>query len=104
MENHHPLGKANDEATVPVPGNLHLLLSDAQSDWPREVRYNTERDPLLWLAGLCRSLHDIGEVVVGWLGQIALFLERLSAVLRALHGSRWWETVGIGPLWGGQVR
>jgi hypothetical protein len=103
MEKHHLLGKANDETTVTVPGNLHLPLTDAQTDWPREVRYNTDRDPLLWLAGLCRSLHDIGEVIVGWLQCIAQFLEQLSRALHDAHGPRWWETLGVGPLWGGSV-
>ncbi len=106
VEQHHLLGEANDPTKVRTPGNLHRIVSDAQIDWPEEVRYNTERDPLLWLAALCRSLRDIGEAVVGWLDQIALFLERLAQTLRELHGPRWWEALGIGglePLEGGQA-
>jgi hypothetical protein len=47
MEEQHLLGKANDETTTGVLGNLHVRLTDAQTDWPREVRYNTESDPVL---------------------------------------------------------
>jgi hypothetical protein len=102
VEQHHLLGKANDPVTtVGVPGNLHRALSDAQHDWPNDVRYNTERDPLLWLAALCRSLRDIGHCVVGWLEQIAQFLEELSKTLKETHGVHWWEPLGVGPLWKG---
>jgi|GEM_PF-1154418 len=106
VEEHHLLGEANDPTKVGTPGNLHRVLSDAQIDWPHEVRFNTERDPLLWLAALCRSLRDIFEAVLGWLEYIALFLEGLSQALREWHGPRWWDVLGVGDLgeiWGGQA-
>jgi hypothetical protein len=91
VEEHHLLGKANDpETTAGVLGNLHRPLSDAQIDWPQEVRYNTERDPLVWIAGLLYSLHDIFCVLASPLKGAADFLVWLSRLLRRLLSSTWW--------------
>jgi hypothetical protein len=48
-------------------------------------------------------LHDIGQVVVSWLEQIAQFLEHLARALRERHGPRWWDVFGLPPIWGGQA-
>jgi hypothetical protein len=102
IEEHHLMGKANDhEMTAGVPGNLHLPLTDAQTDWPREVRYNTERDPLLWIAGLCFSLRDIARELVGLLGAIGAFLVLASRALRQALGAQWWENLGLDASWMG---
>jgi hypothetical protein len=102
VEEHHLVGKANDpELTAGVPGNLHLPLTDAQTDWPRAVRYNPERDPLLWLAALCLSLRDIARELVGRLEAIAQFLVQLSRALQELLGTRWWVDLGLDLFWMG---
>ncbi len=44
VEAHHILGRANDPATVLVPGNLHRSLSDAHLDWRAELRSNPDRN------------------------------------------------------------
>jgi hypothetical protein len=98
-EQHHLLGKANDPTTVGVPGNLHRAISDAQHDWPNETRYNRDRDPLLWLAALFRSLHSIGRCVIDWLESFARFFEQLSRTLRHEYGARWWQTLQLDALW-----
>jgi len=101
IEQHHLLGEANDPTTVGVPGNLHRVLSDAQIDWPQEVRYNHTRDPLLWIAGLCLSLRDIARELVGLLEGIATFLVQLSHALQERLGTMWWVVLGLDLFWMG---
>jgi hypothetical protein len=99
VEQHHVLGQANDSVMVGVPGNIHRALSDAQVDWPREVRYNADADPLRWIAAFFRSLRDLACWAVDRLETIALWIETLADLLLAAWGPRWWETTGVGPLW-----
>jgi hypothetical protein len=102
VERHHLLGTANDpETTVGVPGNLHRALSDAQTDWPREVRHNRTRDPLLWIAALCLSLRDIARELVGLLEGIAGFLVGLSRALREFVSPTWWLDFALDLSWMG---
>ncbi len=99
MEDHHILGKANDPVTIPVPGNLHRGLSDAQQDWPQELRRNPARDPLVWLAQACRGLSDHLAWWVKVLAAVARWLVNLAAALRREHGETWWTALGIPSLW-----
>lgn len=98
-EEHHHLGRAVDPATIPVPGNIHRELSDRQYDWPHEVRTNPQRDPLLWLVAALCGLRDHLVWWTAWLDCIARWLQSLSEVLRTRHGDRWWETLGLAPVW-----
>ncbi len=99
VEDHHVMGKANDPATIPVPGNAHRWLSDAQLDWPPGLRQNSERDPLIWLAQGCRGL---GDHLAWWakiLAAVAAWLLALAAALRREHGAAWWGELGIPSFW-----
>jgi hypothetical protein len=98
-EAHHHLGRAVDPATVTVPGNVHRDLSEHQRDWDPASRVNPQRDPLLWLAAAAMGLHDHLAWWVDWLGRIAAWLARLSAHLTERDGARWWEPMGLAPVW-----
>lgn len=98
-EQHHHLGRAVDAATIPIPGNIHRDLSDRQRDWPAGVRTNPQRDPVLWLAAALLGLRDHLAWWVSWLDRIADGLIALGDRLRAHHGERWWEALGVDPVW-----
>ncbi len=98
VEDHHMLRRANDPATVPVPGNLHRSLSDRQDDWPADLRTNPERDPLVWLAQACRGL---GDHLAWWakiLLAVAMWFIDLAKALQREHGATWWVALGIPAL------
>lgn len=101
VEQHHHAGRANDPATVPVPGNLHRELSERQHDWPAEVRRNPERDPLLWLAAACYGLRDHLAWWAAWLARVADWLVALARELRDRSGPAWWMELGVGAPWQG---
>lgn len=100
-EQHHPLGRASDPATIAIPGNLHRDLSDRQRDWLREVHRNPEHDPLLWLVAAILGLRDHLAWWTDWLDRIATWLTSLAGVLRDQHGLRWWDTLDLDPVWTG---
>lgn len=100
VEEHHHLGRRSDPATIPVPGNVHRSLSDRQVEWPDAVRSNPHRAPLLWLAAALLGLRDHLNWWVDWLTRIAAWFVALTEALQARFGDRWWETLGIGPVWG----
>lgn len=98
VEQQHPAGKANHDATVAIPGNDHRIIDDRKHDWPRDTLRNPNGSPLLRAAACLRgwldTLHDIIERTVAW---IPLFLETLDAWLQQMHGPAWWTllpTVG----------
>lgn len=99
IEAHHHLGRANDRATIPVPGNLHRDLSERQRDWPDRVRSNPQRDPLLWLAAAFLGLRDHLAWWTSWLERIAQWLVQLAETLRTREGERWWDAMSLPPLW-----
>ncbi len=99
VEAHHHLGRAVYPSTIPVPGNIHRELSDRQYDWPSEVRTNPQRDPLLWLAAALFGLRDHVAWWTAWIDRIAHWLQSLSELLSTRHGERWWETLGLAPVW-----
>jgi len=99
VEDHHLLGQANDEATIPVPGNAHCVLTDLQRDHPKALRTNPERDPLIWLAQLCHSVKDVFTYCVEWLDRIADWLLALSGGLQAQFGRAWWNALDLPPFW-----
>src|SRR5262249_1124547 len=71
IEQHHVLGRANSEETVPMPGNIHRWLSELLRDWPEELLRNVWRDPLLTIAAVIRA-------ITGFAAWIARHGERLS--------------------------
>jgi hypothetical protein len=99
VEAHHVWGKANDPTTVGIPGNIHRLLSEAQREWPEQIRYNAARDPLLWIAGGALSQHDCLALTLRFLPAIVRWLISLVDALRDRHGDRWWEELGVGTPW-----
>ena len=98
VEDHHILGRANDPATVPVPGNLHRQLSDRQLDWADTLKSNFERDPLVWLAQACQGLSDHVAWWARILARLAAWLVELAAALSREHGGTWWASLGIPAL------
>jgi len=99
IEAHHHLGRTVDAATVPIAGNIHRDLSDRQRDWPRVVRSNPQRDPLLWLAAACFGLRDHLAWWIDWIDHIGTWLVSLATLLTERDGERWWESMGLAPVW-----
>lgn len=99
IEAHHHLGQAVDAATVPIAGNIHRDLSDRQRDWPTVVRSNPQRDPLLWLAAAVFGLRDHLAWWIDWIDRIGTWLVAVATSLVERDGERWWESMGLAPLW-----
>lgn len=101
LERHHHLGRAVDPATVSLPGNVHRDLSDQQRAWPELVRTNPQRDPLLWLAAALLGLRDHLSWWTSWVDRIAHWLIAVYEALQVREGERWWEPLGVPPVWQG---
>ncbi len=91
-DDHHPAGKANNPATIPIPVNDHRAeLSVAQYDWPRQTRENAKGSPLLAVAG---SIRGFADTVVYLLKKLLLphaeFCETLDTFLAEKLGPSWW--------------
>ncbi len=99
IEGHHHLGRKVDPATVPMAGNIHRDLSDRQLDWPKVVRSNTQRDPLLWLAAAVFGMRDYLAWWTEWSDRIGTWLVSLAGLLRTQHGDDWSGSLGLAPLW-----
>jgi hypothetical protein len=104
-EGHHVAGRQNDpDDIVPVLGNDHRVLSDAQThEWPSRTLRNPEGSPLLAAAAAIRGWLDILRLVmdrtVGW---VPGFLEALDAFLRTQRGEQWWTDIDLTDIgWGG---
>ena len=91
VENHHPAGRKNDSFTIPLLANAHAVLSDSQTDWPRETLSNSAKDLLNILAAWLRAIRDtllhLAEKSEEW----AKLLERLAAYLSERLGAGWWS-------------
>jgi hypothetical protein len=59
FEDHHLFGRANSPSIVKLPGNLHRVLSDLQTDWPPGVRDNPTGDPLTVQVAMLLGLLDL---------------------------------------------
>lgn len=68
-EQHHIFGRHNDPSTMPVPANLHRLLSERQREWPQETLRNPEAKSHLVLAAGFRAMVD-ECVEIGGLDQL----------------------------------
>ncbi len=91
-DNHHPFGKANNSATIPVPVNDHrAALNVAQQEWLKKTLENPDRSPLLAAAASVRGFIDtILYLIKAGLHWIAGMLEKADAFLVEKFGSKWW--------------
>jgi hypothetical protein len=94
VEQHHPAGRHNDQASVPVPANDHGALSEHQALWPPDTLRNAHGSPLLRMAAWIRGWLAIVRVMERTLGRIPASLERLDALLSDRIGQDWWEALG----------
>ena len=98
-EQHHPLGRAVDPRTVPMPGNAHRIVDALKAAWPPEVRQNVDRRPLLLLAGFLLFLRDLGLLLHAMCQEFADWLLAAHRQLQAAHPSQSWEVaLGLRPL------
>jgi hypothetical protein len=97
FDRHHPAGKANHPATIPVWVNDHrAILSDAQYDWPEETWRNPSGSPLLAGAASIRGYFETSEYLMDeLLPRNATMLEKLDRVLTKLLGPNWWRGTEI---------
>ncbi|MDQ6834489.1 MAG: hypothetical protein M3008_13915 [Chloroflexota bacterium] len=101
VEDHHPIGRANDsDTTVPTPGNMHRLLDARNAAWPMEVRTNPMHDPLTSIAQVTLAARDFSLVIADYAQRIADWLLRLRDVLVTQFGDTWQIVLGLPPLWG----
>jgi len=97
FDRHHPAGRANNPATVPVWVNYHRAkLSDSQYDWPEETWKNSTGSPILASAASIRGYFETSEYLMDelWL-RTATFLERLDRFLTKKLGPNWWRGTEI---------
>lgn len=92
QDNHHPAGKANNPAKIPVYVNDHQAeLNVAQFEWPKETRENPDGSPLLAAAGCIRGFIDtilyLIDKLLLWIPEM---LEKLNTFLLEKFGRRWW--------------
>ena len=112
IERHHPIGRVLDE-TIEVGGNLHRVLSDAQTEWPAPVRNNPTRDPLAIIAAALLAVSDVARVApategtavrrcLDWLAdhahRFAAWLVLLAKTLRQGLGDEWWHVLELPDL------
>jgi hypothetical protein len=98
FDNHHPAGKSNSLATIPIPVNDHLArLNVDQYDWPPETLRNRDRDPLLAIAACKRGYEDTHAYLIDvLLASTAPMLEDLGRRLTERLGPKWWLRIGSG--------
>jgi hypothetical protein len=91
LDEHHPAGRANHPAKVPILVNDHQTLTDAQYDWPKKTWENREGSPLLAGAACIRGYYEtnsyLNDQLLFW---VAKLLEALDETLRELLGTDWW--------------
>lgn len=96
IERHHPAGRHNSHATVPIPVNDHRVLSDMQRDWPERTLRNPDGSPLLAAAAAIRGWLDVLWLIVQrTVGHIPALLESLDEGLQSTYGDRWWEKLSM---------
>jgi hypothetical protein len=92
FDNHHPAGRANHPATIPIWVNDHRAeLSPAQYDWPRSTWENVDGSPLLRGAACIRGHCETYDYLVAklLLPNAELF-EALDEFVTKCLGPRWW--------------
>lgn len=93
FENHHPAGRANNPATIPISANDHRAdLSVSQYDWPKKTLRNSERSPLLAGAANVRGHNDTTDYLKKTLLESTPeMLETLDKFLEEKLGKKWWR-------------
>lgn len=100
IEDHHPIGKANDmNTTVGLPGNFHRMVDAAKVAWPDEVRSNTTHDPLLLVAAIGFAIRDFANAVVYYAQYIIDWILRFRTALVTQYGDLWWSAFALPSLW-----
>jgi hypothetical protein len=84
IEQHHLYGRANSPRTIPLPANLHRLVSDRQQDWPQVIDVRRRRDRLRWLLGLLRCITEYLVYLRAQLVQSKRTMEQLQLQVNAL--------------------
>jgi hypothetical protein len=99
LEDHHLAGRANDPATVRIPGNDHRAISERQNvTWRRETLRNPEGSPLIKAAAEIRGWLDILWLILErTVASVPTFLEALDAWLIEEIGPRWWDKFPESP-------
>jgi len=92
--------RANSPETVTTPGNLHRSLSDRQQDWPNPLVSGPSDDPLLIIARVLRVVGDFSNWTTQYAVRLSDWILALWSVLVERFGNRWWESLGLGPVWG----
>lgn len=92
FDHHHPAGKANNPATVPVDTNDHrAVLSPQQYNWPKETFENPTGSPLRVSAANVRGYVETSEYFVAvLLIPLAEMDEALDSFLLKRLGPEWW--------------
>lgn len=92
FDRHHPAGKSNNSATIPIPVNDHRAeLSEMQYEWPEATLRNPDGSPLRSAAACVRGIIDtIRYLLDRLLAWIPRFLEALDDFLVEKLGSQWW--------------
>jgi hypothetical protein len=93
-DSHHVASIANHSLTIPVPANDHrAILSEAQYNWPKATRENSDGSPLRAIAGCIRGTYDtIVYLLQKLLLWAAEFVEKLDDFLVAHLGPKWWAS------------
>jgi hypothetical protein len=96
-DDHHVAGKANHRFTIPIPANDHrAVLSEAQYDWPKATRENTDGSPLRAVAGCIRGVYDtmlyLLDKLLLWAAE---FVEKLDDFLIEHLGPKWWTSAAF---------
>jgi hypothetical protein len=96
VEQHHVLGRAVSDDTVPVPANLHAFLSARQREYPAAIRQPDH--PLLYIALVLQSAGDFAAWMSMMLPHIANWLIALHSWLAEHYGEDWLEGNDLYPL------
>jgi hypothetical protein len=92
FDDHHPAGRSNCAATLPIWVNDHRAwLSEAQRDWPVDTLENPDGSPLLAMAACARGYLDTDDYLKrNLLLANPEVLETLDAFLLKKLGPKWW--------------
>jgi hypothetical protein len=98
VEAHHLAGRRNSDYTLPLPANLHRVLSAQQQDWPEALRRNPDGSPLIALAAMLRGYLDLLHAALDrCIDALPDLLLQLDACLTQQCGDRWWERPDFAP-------
>jgi hypothetical protein len=92
LDNHHPAGRVNNPATIPIPVNDHrAVLTEKQLDWPKRTWENPDGSPLLAGASSIRGHYETVEYLTEMLViRNAELFEALDEYLSRRLGPTWW--------------